>query len=87
MLPMQQTLDPEGSQQILTKIANDALDACGLTVKERDVARLVLKSYSYDEIAAITGNSPKTIKYHVGHIYDKCGCRTRPEFFAHVFPV
>lgn len=63
-----------------------ALARAGLTDKELSIARLVLKGLPSEEIARIEGNSDKTIRQHITHIYAKCGVASRSEFFAFVFP-
>jgi DNA-binding NarL/FixJ family response regulator len=61
------------------------LKRASLTDKEAIVARLLLEGLSYDEIAAMEKNSPKTIRQHVSAIYAKCGVRSRAEFFRLVY--
>jgi len=63
-----------------------ALSRAGLTEKEMDVARLLLKGLSNEEIAQATNNSDKTIRQHVTSIYRKFGVGSRAEFFHYVFP-
>lgn len=63
-----------------------ALARAGLTDKELSIARLVLKGLPSEEIARIEGNSDKTIRQHITHIYAKCGVASRAEFFHFVFP-
>lgn len=63
-----------------------ALARAGLTDKELAIARLVLKGLPSEEIARVEGNSDKTIRQHITHIYAKCGVASRAEFFHFVFP-
>jgi len=63
-----------------------ALTRAGLTDKESEVARLVLKGLTSPEIASVLQNSEKTIRQHIGQIYSKSGVQTRAEFFHHIFP-
>ena len=70
----------------LARMVDRALSKKRLTPKEDGVARLVLKGLSSAEIAAITGNSEKTIKQHLTQIYLKFGVEGRAEFFHTVFP-
>jgi DNA-binding NarL/FixJ family response regulator len=70
----------------LARMVDRALAKRRLTPKEEGVARLVLKGLSSAEVAAITGNSEKTIKQHLTQIYFKFGVEGRAEFFHTVFP-
>lgn len=63
-----------------------ALARANLTDKELAIARLVLKGLPSEEIARLEGNSDKTIRQHITHIYAKCGVTSRGEFFHFVFP-
>ena len=63
-----------------------ALSQATLTNKECEVARLLLKGLSTQEMARLTGNSEKTLKQHISTIYEKCGVSSRTEFFHFIFP-
>lgn len=63
-----------------------ALNQASLTNKECEVARLLLKGLSTQEMARLTGNSEKTLKQHISTIYEKCGVSSRTEFFHYIFP-
>ncbi|MHB1586433.1 MAG: response regulator transcription factor [Acidiferrobacteraceae bacterium] len=63
-----------------------ALSQATLTNKECEVARLLLKGLSTQEMAKLTGNSEKTLKQHISTIYEKCGVSSRTEFFHYIFP-
>jgi len=77
----------EGKMGIfLAAVRDQSFQRAGLTLKEKDVARLLLKGLSTPEIAHTAGNSEKTIKYHISHIYGKAGVNSRAAFFYHVFP-
>ena len=67
-------------------LVSAALARAGLTEREAQVARLVLKGLPSAEIAAVLGGSDKTVRQHLSSIYEKCGVTSRPEFFHHVFP-
>lgn len=70
----------------VTHYVDRALAHAGLTDKERDVARHLLKGLTSQDIARLESNSEKTIRQHVSRIYQKCGVTTRGEFFHFVFP-
>lgn len=70
----------------LDHYVRQALERANLTPRETDVARLVLKGLSNDEIAGALSNSEKTVRQHLSAVYAKCGVHTRSEFFHHVFP-
>ena len=54
----------------------------GLTAQERQVARLVAGGMSNREAAARLYLSPKTIEYHLAHIFAKLGIKTRYQLAA-----
>ena len=60
--------------------SNDPLDL--LTVRERDIARLVAAGASNPEIAAAVFLSRKTVERHVSNILAKVGVRNRAELAA-----
>jgi DNA-binding CsgD family transcriptional regulator len=64
--------------------ADQGLD--GLTAQERQVARLVAGGMSNREVAAELYLSPKTIEYHLAHIFAKLGIKTRYQLATRVGP-
>ncbi len=62
---------------------------CGLaslTAQEAQVARLVADGLSNREVAAQLYLSPKTIEYHLAHIFAKLGIKTRYQLAARIRP-
>ena len=59
--------------------------ATGLTPQERQVAQLLAGGRTTREAAAALFLSPKTVEYHLRHVYQKLGMRTRAEL-AEQFP-
>ena len=57
-------------------------DLARLTRAERKVLDLLLKDFSYKEIAHRLSLSPNTVKYHVRNIYRKMGCSSRQELYV-----
>ena len=53
-----------------------------LTTKEKEIATLILKGHTRDEIAAKFYISKATVKTHINHIYTKLIVEGRDEFFA-----
>ena len=53
-----------------------------LTPQEEAVARLVTCGRSNKEIAEVLVLSPKTVAYHLGHVYAKLGVRSRSQLLA-----
>jgi DNA-binding CsgD family transcriptional regulator len=67
------------------------MSAYGLTTREQEVTRLVLKGQSTAEIAAALVVSPHTVQEHLKGIFEKTGVRSRRDlvgkvFFAHYEP-
>ena len=54
-------------------------EALNLTPAESRIAVLLAQGNSIDEVAAETGRRPTTVKWHLRHIYDKCGLSRRME--------
>jgi DNA-binding CsgD family transcriptional regulator len=50
-----------------------------LTPRERQVFALLAAGYKGAEIGALLFISPKTVKTHIYHIYQKTACRNRVE--------
>ncbi|MDB4934274.1 MAG: C4-dicarboxylate transport transcriptional regulatory protein [Labilithrix sp.] len=73
-------------QRDLGALVATAVARAGLTDRETEVARLVLKGLPSLEIATVLGASDKTVRQHISRIYEKCGVSSRPEFFHYVFP-
>ena len=53
-----------------------------LTPQEEAVARLVADGRSNKEIADVLVMSPKTVAYHLGHVYAKLGVRSRSQLLG-----
>lgn len=62
------------------------LDLQSLTDKEKEIARLVLKGLSNQEVADVSGNSLATIKFYTNQIFEKCSVHSRGELFNTIFP-
>ena len=54
----------------------------GLTPQEEAVARLVADGSSNKEVAEVLVLSPKTVAYHLSHVYAKIGVRSRSQLLA-----
>jgi DNA-binding CsgD family transcriptional regulator len=59
------------------------LSAHGLTVREADVARLVLRGLSTTAIADSLHISANTVQDHLKAVFDKTGVRSRRDLVAH----
>jgi DNA-binding NarL/FixJ family response regulator len=75
-----------GDQRDLGGLVTEAIARAGLTEREAEIARLVLKGLPSLEIATVLGSSDKTVRQHISRIYEKCGVSSRPELFHFVFP-
>jgi len=74
--------EPRGLQALLERF----LDIHKLTPKEKEISRLLVKGLSNKEVASVTGNTEKTIKYHLTSIFEKCGVHSRTEMMNAIFP-
>lgn len=74
--------EPKGLQSLIERF----LDIHALTPKEKEVVRLILKGLSNKEVAAVGGNTDRTIKFHLTSIFSKCGVKSRTELFNAIFP-
>ena len=74
--------EPKGLNSLMERF----LDMYGLTPKEKDISRLILKGLSNKEVASVSGNTEKTVKFHLTTIFEKCGVKSRTELFNAIFP-
>jgi DNA-binding CsgD family transcriptional regulator len=54
-----------------------------LTESEREVAYLLIKGLSLEEIAAVRDSKPKTVRQHAANVYAKANVRGRHELAAY----
>jgi DNA-binding NarL/FixJ family response regulator len=85
VLSGQVALSPRMSAKILDSLVGgtgkaDAGPEAKLTDRELEVLRHFGEGWSTDEIASRLHLSPKTVDVHRGHIKEKLGFRTTPEF-------
>lgn len=59
------------------------LEALGLTVRESDVLLWVSQGKANSDVAIILGMSEKTVKIHLGHIFEKLNVETRTAAALH----
>lgn len=76
---------PDAVSTIIIEWKNKQLDSLQLTIKERQVAELILKGLAMKEIAYTLGNTEKTLKHHAQSIYKKANVSGRAELFADIF--
>lgn len=75
-------VSPSIARHLLKRFRNAATHTDGptnLTDREEEVLRLVVKGYSYKEIAAGLDLSVHTVTSHIQHIYRKLSVRSRGE--------
>ncbi len=85
VLSGQVALSPRMSAKLLESMVGPAGQSSGgpeekLTDRELEVLRLFGEGWSADEIAGRLHLSPKTVEVHRGHIKEKLGFKTTPEF-------
>lgn len=85
VLDGQVALSPRMAARILESMVGPAGEAGGgpeekLTDRELEVMRLFGEGWSTDEIASRLHLSPKTVDVHRGHIKEKLGFKTTPQF-------
>lgn len=59
-----------------------AFERWSFTKTEQEVAWLLLKGFTFAEIAAFRGVQEKTVRQQASGIYAKSGCKSRNEFLA-----
>src|SRR5215204_3444572 len=67
------------------EIAPLIVDAYGLTKREGEITRLVLRGLSTAEVSAELHITPNTVRDHFKAIFDKVGVRSRRELVSQVF--
>lgn len=53
-----------------------------LTVREREIAHLILRGHSVKSTAQVLGISPETVRMHRKHVYTKLAINSQAELFA-----
>ena len=66
-------------------VVQEQFTAWGLTPSEREVALLLLKGLSFDEVASVRDTKEKTVRQQATTIYRKSGLNGRHEFAAWFF--
>jgi DNA-binding CsgD family transcriptional regulator len=61
----------------------EAFSVWSFSTSEQEVAWLLLKGFTFAEIAAFRGVQEKTVRQQASAIYAKSGCKNRNEFLAH----
>lgn len=64
---------------IVTRNSNQPIDALGLTPRQAQVMRLIVKGKCEKTVCKETGLSPGTIKIHTSHALRRLGARNRME--------
>lgn len=67
------------------EVIQEQLQVWGLTASEQEVALLLLKGLSFDEIANVRDTKEKTVRQQATAIYRKSGLNGRHEFAAWFF--
>src|SRR5918994_7635043 len=83
--------DPEGRIAVIfeearpSEIAPLIVEAHGLTKREGEITRLVMRGLSTAEVSEELHITPNTVRDHFKAIFDKVGVRSRSELVAQVF--
>jgi DNA-binding CsgD family transcriptional regulator len=67
----------------LSKKIHEEFESWGLTKAETDVALLIIKGFSLEEIAGLRGTSERTIRDQAASVYRKAKLRNRIELSAY----
>jgi DNA-binding CsgD family transcriptional regulator len=68
-----------------SEIAPLIVDAYGLTRRESEITKLVLRGLSTAEVSSQLHITPNTVRDHFKAIFDKVGVRSRRELVGQVF--
>jgi DNA-binding CsgD family transcriptional regulator len=68
-----------------SEIAPPIVDAYGLTKREGEITRLVLRGLSTAEVSGGLHITPNTVRDHFKAIFDKVGVRSRRELVGQIF--
>jgi DNA-binding NarL/FixJ family response regulator len=72
-------IDPKAAGRLLDALAADGEPGPALTPREREVLALLARGLANKRIAFELGLSEKTVKAHVGRIFDKLGVTDRTQ--------
>jgi len=75
----------QGVQKQYREVIDKQLNDWSMTPSERDVAILLLKGLSFEEIAGVRETKEKTVRQQATAIYRKSGLHSRYEFAAWFF--
>jgi len=75
------------SPQSLQACVDRGFAVFGLTGREEEIGRLLLKGLSNREIADTMSISEKTVKQHITQIFQKAKVKSRAELFSSIFPL
>src|SRR5262249_43479645 len=80
--PFLDRCEPELAACGLTTTRNDGRSPTALTPQEVAVSRLVAAGLTNHQVAQELFLSPKTVEYHLGHIFTKLGVTSRTQLAA-----
>lgn len=72
----------EKLKQELSVVIKEQFQSWGFTNAEKEVAWLILKGFSYNDISIIRKVSEKTINQQAGNIFKKSSAKNRHEFIS-----
>ena len=82
--------DSERAQAGVQKLSGEfsayvhgAFAGWGFSRSEQEIAWLLLKGFSFAEVAGLRGVQERTVRQQATAIYAKSGCKNRNEFLAH----
>jgi DNA-binding CsgD family transcriptional regulator len=69
----------------LSRFIQSQFDEWLLTPSEKEIALLLLKGLTLEEVASVRDTKEKTVRQHASHLYKKAGISGRHELVAYFF--
>jgi DNA-binding NarL/FixJ family response regulator len=76
-------IDPRVAKQLLQKREEDARDTASLTIREKEVLKLLARGATNKQIAGELGIMERTVKHHITNIFAKLNVSARAQAAVH----